>query len=55
MIATWGSVKRSVSVTCLKLPSRVKDVELSLKVTVTASFSRFCFFSRQMAKAQPTA
>ena len=55
MIALWGSAIRSVSVVWRKEPIRVKLVPLSLKVTDTVSRSRFCFFSKQMAKAQPTA
>lgn len=50
-----GSARRSVSVAWRKEPVRAKLVPLSLNCTDTASFSRFCFFSRQMAKAQPTA
>ena len=51
----WGSASRSVSVACRNDPVREKLVPLSLYCTWTASFSRFCFFSRQIAKAQPTA
>ena len=43
-------------VACLKLPNLVKVAFLLSKVTDTEhSLSRFCFRSRQMAKAQPTA
>lgn len=46
----------SVAVVTRKEPSRVKVVLLASKVAVTPhSFSRFCFRSRQAAKAQPTA
>jgi len=54
-IALCGSASRSVSVVCRKDPIRVKLVPFSLNVTVTFSFSRACFFSRHIAKAQPTA
>ena len=55
IIALCGSASRSVSVVCLNDPVRVNVVPLSLKATETDSFSRFCFFSKQIAKAQPTA
>ena len=43
-------------VPCLKLPKRVKDASSLLKAIDTEqSLSRSCFFSKQMAKAQPTA
>ena len=54
-IALCGSTSLSVIVVCLKDPVRVKLVPFWLKVTDTESFSLFCFFSRQRAKAQPTA
>ena len=53
---TWGSAKRSVMVACLKLPIRVKlELELSKFIVTAHSRSRFCFFSKHMAKAHPTA
>jgi len=54
-IALCGSASRSVSDVCRNDPIRVKLVPFSLNVTVTFSFSRACFFSRHIAKAQPTA
>ena len=56
MKITWGSASLSVMVACLKLPIRVKlELELSKFMVTAQSWSRFCFFSKQMANAQPTA
>ena len=56
MKITWGSASLSVIVACLKLPIRVKlELELSKFMVTAQSWSRFCFFSKQMANAQPTA
>ena len=55
-ILTWGSAKRSVMVACLKLPILVKlELELSKFIVTGHSRSRFCFFSKHMANAHPTA
>ncbi len=51
----WGSASLSVRVACRKEPVLAKLVPLSLNCTETASFSLFCFFSRQIANAHPTA
>jgi len=45
----------SVIVLTRNEPSLVKVVRFWLKVAVTDSFSRFCFFSKQAANAHPTA
>ena len=53
---TWGSANLSVMVACRKLPIRVKlELELSKFIVTAQSWSLFCFFSKQMANAQPTA
>ncbi len=54
-LATCGSCMRSVSDDCLKEPVRVNEEVLGSKFIVTDSLSRFCFLSKQTAKAQPTA
>ena len=55
-VLTWGSAKRSVIVACLKLPILVKlELELSKFIVTGHSRSRFCFFSKHMANAHPTA
>lgn len=52
----WGSVSLSVMVACLKLPCLVNALfSLSTVMDTAHSLSRCCFFSRQMANAQPTA
>lgn len=53
---TCGSCSLSVMVPCRKLPNLVKEASSLLKAMETEhNLSRSCFFSRQMAKAQPTA
>lgn len=51
-----GSASRSVMLVCLKDPCRVKaEVLASTDMETAQRRSRCCFFSRQMANAQPTA
>jgi hypothetical protein len=47
---------RSVKGAALKLPERVNvELEVSKFIVTLHSLSRFCFRSKQTAKAQPTA
>jgi hypothetical protein len=56
IIALWGSIIRSVIDVVRNEPKRVKDVPFWEYSTVTLhSRSRFCFRSRQIWNAQPTA
>lgn len=56
IIALWGSIRRSVIDVVRNEPNRVNDVPFCEYSTVTLhSRSRFCFRSRQIWKAQPTA